>query len=479
MMTGISPERKVPETHPDAVATGLRSVAHQHPWRSIGLIAGYEYRKRLRQRSFIISTIIILILIALGTCVPTVIQYITATSTSQTKVAVINNAGPIAGMSTDGLRRTIDQTLNGTASQTAGTTTTGQGTSGNARYAIQIAPASSINALKNQLKSGVLSVLLVIDRSSNQDLRFTYYTNAASISDTNVTQIQALANRLSLLDTASRLGLTPEQTGNLFAQPAFSVVNVGQAQNSKSVGDTVAGYILAYIGIVLIFISIYLYGYGVAAGVAEEKGSRIMEILVNAATPFQLMAGKIVGIGAAGLTQMVMFVVVGIGGLLLQNPIKAAIIGNAGGGLTLNISSTSIMMLLLLLVYFILGFLLYASIFAAVGALVKRQEEIQNAVQLPVWLFMVGYFISFFGIYSPDASWIKFVSYIPFWSPTIMLMRIGMGSVAWWEIILTVVLMLGASYICAFISARIYRHGILMYGQKPGLGQLVRMVRTK
>jgi ABC-2 type transport system permease protein len=216
----------------------------------------------------------------------------------------------------------------------------------------------------------------------------------------------------------------------------------------------------------------------VANGVAEEKGSRIMEILVNAATPFQLMTGKIIGIGAAGLAQMTAFVVVGVSALLLQNPIKAALIGNNSSALNLNITGSSITLLLLLLVYFILGFLLYATLFAAMGALVKRQDEVQNAIQPLTWLFMIGYIVSFFGIYNPDATWVKVISYIPFWTPTTMLMRIGVGSATWWEILLTIVIMIVSIFVCAIFAARIYRYGVLMYGQKPSMRQLFKIARV-
>jgi ABC-2 type transport system permease protein len=310
-------------------------------------------------------------------------------------------------------------------------------------------------------------------------VQFTYYTNANPVRDTNITNVQGLASQLSILDRASRLGLTPDQTSKLFAQPQFSVVNVGQSQNNRSESDIVAGYILAYAGIILIFMSVYLYGVMVANGVAEEKGSRIMEILVNAATPFQLMTGKIIGIGAAGLTQMSAFVIVGISALLIQNPIKAALLGNNSSALNLNITGSSITLLLLLLVYFILGFLLYATLFAALGALVKRQDEVQNAVQPLTWLFMIGYFVSFFGIYTPDATWVKVISYIPFWTPTTMLMRIGVGSATWWEIAITIVIMIVSIFVCAVIAARIYRYGVLMYGQKPSMRQLVKLARMK
>jgi ABC-2 type transport system permease protein len=474
--SGAVLERATLEPQQDALASSKGGATHQQTLRNIGLIASYEFRKRIKQRSFIVVTIIMLVLVILGACVPTVIQYFTATSSSQTKMVVVNNANTIATMNDDALSRYINTALNGTATQATGTNT-----SGSPPYSIRMAPAgSSISSLQKQVKDGTLSILLVLDRAANGEIGFTYYTNASSSSftgDSHLSGVQALAGQLNVVDKASRLGLTPAQTGSLFAQPAFSVVHTGQGQNSRSVADTVTGYILAYVGVLLIYMSIYLYGYGVATGVAEEKSSRIMEILVNAATPFQLMVGKIVGIGAVGLSQMAAFVVVGIGALLLQTPVKALLLGNSAGGLSLDITGTSVTMLLLLLVYFLLGFLLYATLFAAVGALVKRQEELQNVIQPVMWLFTIGYLVSFFGIYSPDAVWVKVISYIPFWTPTAMLMRIGFGAVAWWEIALTIALMLMAIYLCAMISARIYRFGILMYGQKPGLRQLFKLVR--
>ncbi len=469
--TVATPEKQSSEQESSTVAVSLSRSGNQNNLRNIRLIVEREYKNRLSQRSFKISTAVILILIILGSFVPTIVAYVSSITNSQTKVVVVNNAGTIAGMNNDALSHYIDATLNGA--------TPGQSISGKPAYAINTAPSDPIESLQKQVKDGTVGILLVLERPANQDVKFTYYTNADPIRDTNVTKVQGLASQLSLLDKASRLGLTPEQTSKLFAQPEFAVVNVGQSQNNRPVSDIVAGYILAYVGIILIFMSVYLYGVMVANGVAEEKGSRIMEILVNAATPFQLMTGKIIGIGAAGLTQMALFVIVGISALLVQNPIKAALLGNNSSALNLNITGSSISLLLLLLVYFILGFLLYATLFAAMGALVKRQDEVQNAVQPLTWLFMVGYFVSFFGIYTPDATWVKVISYIPFWTPTTMLMRIGVGSATWWEIAITIVLMIVAIFLCAVIAARIYRYGVLMYGQKPSMRQLFKIARMK
>ena len=466
-------EKELTEQEQRAVAVSAGGAATQNTWRNLRLIVGREYKNGVTQRSFIISTIVILMLVVIAAFIPTIIQYFASTSNAQTKIVVVNNAGPIAGLNNDALAQTIGATLNGTANQTTGTNT-----SGKAPFAIAVQTTNSLNGLQNQVKNGSLNILLVLDRSANQDLQFTYYTNTSGINDSNLSRIQTLAQQLNFLDTAHRLGLTPAQTSSLFAQPGFTVVNTGQGQNRPQ-GEIVTGYILAYASNILIFIAVVLYGMGVAMGVAEEKGSRIMEILVNAATPFQLMAGKIVGIGAAGLTQMACVVAVGIGALLLQTPLQTALFGANNGGFTLNITSISITFLLLLLIYFLLGFLLYATLYAALGALVKRQDEVRNAVAPLTFLLMFGYIVSYFGVYTPDATWMKVISYVPFWTPTTMLVRIAVSQVAAWEIAMTIALMLVAIFVCTLISARIYRFGVLMYGQRPGLRQLTKLVRMK
>ena len=438
------------------------SVANQNTIRNIGLIIRREYKNRVMQRSFIISSIVILVLIIIGAFVPTVITYFSPTSNSQTKIVVVNNAGPIAGLNGAILIQYLQTKLNGAGTNTA----TG----------FALTPGTDTNTLQQQVKNGKLDILLVMDRGADQNIHFTYYTNT---DDTDTTQIQTTAALLNFLDKTSRLGLTPAQTSSLFEQPTFTVVHTGQNQNTGSAGASPASYIVTLVGVVLIFMSVYLYGMTVALGVAEEKGNRIMEILVNAATPFQLLVGKIVGIGAAGLTQMSCFVLVGIGAILLQAPLLTALLGRPSGGLSIDFASVSVTLLLTLLLYFILGFALYATLFAALGALVKRQDEVQNAVQPLTLLFMVGYIASFISISTPNATWIRVMSFIPFWTPTIMLVRIGVGTMEWWEVPLSIVIMLVSILACALLAARIYRFGILLYGQRPGLRQLLRVAQTK
>lgn len=153
--------------------------------------------------------------------------------------------------------------------------------------------------------------------------------------------------------------------------------------------------------------------------------------------------------------------------------------GASAGGFALYLSSISIPFYLLFLVYFLLGFFLYATIYAGLGVLVKRQDEVQSSVVLPMLLLISGWVLVYLAAAFPDATWVKVLSFIPFWTPTLMLVRIALDAVAWWEIVLTIALMLVTILACAWFSARLYRFGVLMYGQKPGPGQLVKMVRMK
>lgn len=468
----------VPVTPPEAPEQGQSNVvvsaggaAKQNTLRNIGLIINREFRNRVAQRSFVISTVILMVLLVIVACIPTLIAFIVSKTNSQTRVAVVNNAGTIANLSETQLISYMDATLNGASAQ--GNTSS----SGKPAFTIQSSTGDQVENLRQKVKNGDLEVLLVIERASDQNLQFTYYTHENVAQDDHVSQIQALAGQVSVLDKSARLGLTPEQTSSLFAPPTFNTVSTQEGERSSA--DQVAGYFVAYAGVLLIFMSVFIYGMGVATGAAEEKGSRIMEILVNAATPFQLMVGKILGIGAAGLTQMVCLVAVGISALLLQAPLQNALLGTSTPlGLGFSITGVAIMMLLLVLLYFILGFLLYATLFAALGALVKRQDEVQNVTQPLTWLFMIGYIVSFAAGTAADQVWVKVISFVPFWTPTVMLMRIGSGSVAWWEIPLSVILMAIFIFLCALLSARIYRFAVLMYGQRPKLGQLFRVIRT-
>ena len=461
------PEQERSKQEQRAVAVSSSGASARNTPRNIGLITGREYKNRVTQRSFIITSIILLVIVFIAAFIPTIVQFvqhITAQPGSQTQVVVVNNAGTVAGLNETALISYISSQLNGTTPTSP------------APYAISSQPPASLVSLQNQVKHGTLDILLALGRSPQGNLQLLYNTDTDPNNDSNQTSIQALAGQLTVLDTAHRLGLTPSQITRLFAPPSLTMVYTRPNQNTRPVSEIIAGFILAYAGALLIVLFVSTYANIVAAGVAEEKSSRMMEILVHAATPFQLLIGKIVGIGAACLTQLTCLVVVGIGTLLLQIPLQAALFGTHAGGFILYLTGVSIPFYLLLLIYILLAFFLYATLYAGFSVLVKRQDEVQNATILPRLLVTVGYLLFFLGASSPNAVWTKVLSYLPFWTPTLMLLRLALGTVAWWEIVVTIALMLVAILVCTWFAARLYRYGVLMYGQRPDLRQLLKLV---
>jgi len=451
-----------------AIAVASGGAASRQTLRNTRLIIWREYKNRVTQRVFIITSIILLIIVFLAPFIPTivqVVQHMTARPGPQTQVVVVNNASTVAGLNETMLISFIGSQLNGTP------------TSSPAPYAISSQPQASLDSLHNQVRQGKLDILLVLDRSPQGDLQFHYYANADPNNDGNLSNIQTLAQQLTVLDTAHRLGLTSSQITHLFAPPSLTTMYTRQSQGARPANEIAAAYVLAFAGIYLLFYAVLGYAMAVAHGVAEEKSSRVMELLLNAATPLQLLAGKIVGIGAAGLSQMVCLVVVGLGALLLQAPLQAALFGANAGGLALFFTGVFLPFYLLFLVYFLLAFFLYATLFAGLGAMVRRQGEVTSATQVPLMLLILGWLPVIFGLSSPNATWMKALSYIPVWTPMLMLVRLAVGTVAWWEVVLTIALMLIAILACTWFAARLYRLGVLMYGQRPGLRQLVKLLR--
>src|SRR5579863_6917648 len=189
--TILTQEKEQSEQEQRAIAVSTGGAAKQHTWRNVRLIIGREYKNRLTQRSFIISSIVLMLLVVIGAFVPTIIQIIASNSNSQTKVVVLNNTQSVAGLSNDALAQSISTILNGTAS------TTGQNSSKKPPFAINVQTTGSLTDLQNQVKNGSVNVLLTIDRDANSNLRFTYYTNTISTNDSNLSTIQSMAQQLN------------------------------------------------------------------------------------------------------------------------------------------------------------------------------------------------------------------------------------------------------------------------------------------
>ena len=216
--------------------------------------------------------------------------------------------------------------------------------------------------------------------------------------------------------------------------------------------------------------AIILYGQWVAMSVAEEKSSRVMEIVLNAASPFELLAGKVVGVGSLGLTQYATAIVPAVIALLLQDRIASVLLGATAASAAPAASGLTPPLLIAFAVLFVLGFLLYAVLYAAAGSLVSRMEDINSVVAPMTLVGMAGYLIAVYtasGLIPADAGWVVILSYVPFVSPYLMLSRFASGLAGPMDLAIASGLLVVAIVVCLWIAARIYAAGVLTYGQKP------------
>ncbi|HEX7491443.1 MAG TPA: ABC transporter permease [Candidatus Limnocylindrales bacterium] len=430
-------------------------------WRTLFPNAWYiavrEYRGRVRTRSFIVGTALLALVAFAATQLPVLIDY--TSSTSQTRLVVLAQA---PGMPADSLTLLSSQ-LNGQSTDQ----------SAHAAYAITwLAPGDEAAAQKDLEAAKFDALLLIVRDATTQDLTFTLRTDSPA-DGRSVSQITGALPSLEIEDRLFRAGTS---TDALRAPFSLTVAPVsGSSQPAKDLSQEVSSSLLSTGLIVLIFMAIITYGVWVAMSVAEEKGSRVMELMLNATTPIQMLAGKVIGNGAAGLTQYGLILGAVCGGLIAQDPIHKALLGT-GTGTPFGGLSPSV--LIAFAVFFVLGFLLYSLLYAALGSLVSRQEDVQSATSPLMMLIMVGYFMSVFALQSIDDAWVRIASLVPFFSPYLMLARVSTGHVEIWELALAVLLLIAAIAVALFLAARIYSAGVLLYGQRVGLRQVFRAARV-
>jgi len=234
-------------------------------------------------------------------------------------------------------------------------------------------------------------------------------------------------------------------------------------------------YFYNYMMIILLFLVIGLYGQRVASRVATEKGSRTMELLATSATPGELMCGKVMGVGAAAMTQTAIFIGAAFGMVALAVG-RSQAVSDAIKEL-LGVTPLDIVWLLL---YFTLGFLMIAFVYGGLGSMVSQVEDLSGITSLPLYVFMMGYFIAIFSTVGGKGNpLLTLTSMIPFWSPVTMFARMSVETVPVWQIVLSLALLAGFSALMAWASARLYRAGMLRYGKTPRMSEIISVIRGK
>ncbi len=329
--------------------------------------------------------------------------------------------------------------------------------------------------------------------------------------------VQNAADKISLLDRVARTGVADDRLFSLFDSADFEKINpaateatpsdnsnsadnnapaspaedTSSSDNSPDVSTNLGERTLVdralvkavrqgliIFGMMWMFTAMYSYGRAVAYSTALEKGSRVMEILLCSCKPLDLIFGKIFGIGLVGITQTVLIAGAAVVAFGIQVAISLIFLPRFSPviGQEVEIFVQLLGLLLLIVLFSALGFFLYAGLYAAFGSLANSEEDVSH------FMMPIGYFtslnngLSYLAVFNPDSPWIAAGSYFPFFTPTLMLVQVGAESAAWWELILSIGLMVVSILVLTWLSARVYRAGVLLYGQKPRLRRVLKLM---
>jgi ABC-2 type transport system permease protein len=333
--------------------------------------------------------------------------------------------------------------------------------------------AAAMDSLTLAVQAKALDGYLIVSAASLESGKLEYRgRNVSSLQD--MALLQSAARQAIMMERLTSRGVDPGVVQEAQARIVLSTLRISRRGATGETGE--ATFVLAYIVGFVMYMAIFLYSVNVMRSVLEEKQTRIIEVLVSSLRPFQLMLGKVVGVGGVGLLQMTVW---GLGAAAVFK-YRAAIFGlfkvSAEQAAAIQLPAIGSGIVVLVLAYFLLGYLLYSAMFAVVGAIVNTDAEAQQA-QMPVVMLLVAGIIMFPPVLAePGGHLATIMGLVPFFSPIIMPIRYAASDIPLSEVLGSVGLLAVTTLAVAWVAARIYRVGILMYGKRPGLRELARWV---
>ena len=405
-----------------------------------------EYLERVRSKAFVIGTILGPLLLGLIMVLPVLIMG--KGGGKLLRVAVLDASGQLQSQVEKSLReaRRDDEP----------------------RFEVRPSGEGTVQAREEALKKAVLDgdldgyLLLPEDAVEASTAR--YYGRTVS-NQRDLGMMRWTVRDLLVAHRLAGAGLDPDQVQELTRDMEWRTIRLSEEGEREDEG---VGLLLAIVLLMILYTSILMWGQVVMGGVIEEKSSRVIEVVASGVPPTQLLAGKLLGVGAAGLTQFLVWSLSLLG-------ISLAPAGPMAAGLP--IPEIRPLVLVSFVVFFLLGYAFYASLYAAIGAAVNTMQEAQNFI-FPIIIPLVLGLVCFPVILeSPDSTLAVVLSLVPFLTPLLMFLRIVILTPPWWQIALSLALMGLAIWGVLWVAGRIYRVGILMYGKKPTFPELLRWVR--
>ena len=405
--------------------------------RDILTVMKFTMKDMIKRKSFIISTLIILILIVLGFNVPKFLKSIKEDNTGN-KLLIVDNQNVF-----EGTLETLKEA--------------------NLGYDIQIENLD-YEKVKEEIENENIESAIIVE-PNEQNIKIKYLVKNINMMETVPENIVSAINSLYTNLQISKLGLTQEQLQSI--TPNFEF-NLEQTEEEKASGNV---YVIMLLSIVL-FYAIYFCAYQVSSSITTEKTSKIIETLVTSTSPRIIVLGKTIGIGIIGLMQMIL--IVGTALISAKLFIEPGVIDSV-----LDMSNITPYLGIITIVYFILGYFTYALLYALTGSTVSKPEDIQSANSPVAILAVIGFYLSYFTMMNPTSELNVFASMFPISSPFCMPFRIMMGLANITDVIVSIAILFVTILIIAHIAIKIYSNAILNYGTKMSLKDVVKMYRDK
>lgn len=394
------------------------------------IILSHTYLSKLKTKSFIITTIITaLIFIGLSN-IPKIIEFFDKDGDTE-KIAVIDDSGQLF----EPLQEQI---------------------SAGSEEIELVEFTDGIEEAEQQVEEEEFTG--VLELSMTDGLPAASYKSMSMADSMVVTELQTSLQQLKTMMASAQIDLTQEQLAQLYEPVPFE--RAALEENAKTQEELNQARGLVYVMLFIIYFAVIMYASMIATEVATEKSSRVMEILISSVSPIKQMFAKILAIGLLSLTQLAVFLIVG------YVSIKQNLESMEGGFFEfLGFGNIPVSTIVYGVIFFILGYFLYATLAAFLGSLVSRIEDVQQMITPMTLLIVAGFMIAMVGLSTPEAGFITITSYIPFFTPMIMFLRVGMLNLPFWEIGLSIAILVGTIVLLAIFGARVYRGGVLMYGK--------------
>ncbi|RMH17065.1 MAG: ABC transporter permease [Gemmatimonadetes bacterium] len=412
---------------------------------SVLVVMRREYLQRVRNRWFILGTIALPVFMIAVFAIPIFLE--ARGERAERRIAVVDETGRLAAAVVERLEGSFD---------------------------VDAVPYTDgvYEALQSRVDEGEIAGFLVLDEGTLREGRATYQGDGRPGTVRRLRLQQAVTEAV----VAHRLAESGADVdvAALLAGGDIDWVNLSEEEPEGA--ERAVGLVTGFVGSFFLYMILLLYGVQVMRSVLEEKTTRIVEVIISAVRPWQLMLGKIVGVGAVGLTQVGIWALMAV--LVASFGLPAVIAARPEMAQLENVAEylPGLAALGAFLVFFVLGFFLYSALYAAVAAMCSTEEEAQQT-QVPVtMLLVVPIIVLSMVMESPHSTFAVVMSLVPFFSPVLMFPRMLAGAPLW-QVGLSFVLMAGTVVAVAWVAGRIYRVGILMQGKRPTLPELVRWVR--